>query len=240
MTDKLHIVVFAGGELGEVMPADVPRHDFAIAADSGLHQALVLDVLVDLVVGDMDSVSPAEIHEAEGLGAKIERFPSEKDETDLELALDRAVALTPDVVTVIGGAGGRFDHWLGNVMLMTSRKYAGVELRYIGGTCVMTVVRGERQLTGEPGSFVSLLAVSGDATGITTSGLKYALTDGVLEAGSVLGMSNEFVTQVASVTVEYGVVVAIQPDALPQDGPFVDVDEAIDPLLNENPGGMFN
>ena len=66
-----------------------------IAADGGVDRALALGLHVDVAIGDFDSVTAAGLAAAEAAGARIERHPAAKDATDLELALDAALALEP-------------------------------------------------------------------------------------------------------------------------------------------------
>ena len=75
-----------------------------IAADSGIDLALALGLHVDVAIGDFDSVSAAGLATVEAAGALVERYPAAKDATDLELALDAAIALEPAHVIVVGGA----------------------------------------------------------------------------------------------------------------------------------------
>ena len=70
----------------------MPKHDYVIAADSGLHSAIDLGLRVNLVIGDMDSVDPAVLVAAEANGVTVQRMPRDKDATDTELALLAAVA----------------------------------------------------------------------------------------------------------------------------------------------------
>ena len=99
-----------------------------IAADGGVDLAHALGLHVDVVVGDLDSASPAGLARAEAAGARIVRHPAEKDATDLELALDEAVALDPRRIVVVGGAGGRLDHLLGGLLLLAAEQYADFEV----------------------------------------------------------------------------------------------------------------
>ena len=75
------------------------------------------------------------------------------------------------------------------------------------------MLRGERELEGEPGELVTLLAVNGPAEGVTTVGLAYALRGETLEPGSSRGVSNVFAASRARVTVERGVLLAVRPGA---------------------------
>jgi thiamine pyrophosphokinase len=216
VVDGRVVVVVVGGD-GPVAGAvaDLPEGAYVIAADSGFHQADALGLRVDLLIGDMDSVSLGGLAAALAHGAGIEEFPAEKDETDLELALDRAVGRQPDRIVVVGGAAGRFDHVLGNALILASERYAGVQVEGRFGTARATVVRARVTLEGSPGDLVTLLAVNGPAQGVTTSGLKYALHDEDLPPAISRGISNELVAPTATVGVRSGVLLAIQPGAFP-------------------------
>ena len=73
------------------------------------------------------------------------------------------------------------------------------------------MVRDRAELATSPGATVSLLAWHGDATGVTTSGLRWPLHDAVLPAGSAIGTSNEAVATEIVVSVTGGVVAVVVP-----------------------------
>jgi thiamine pyrophosphokinase len=112
---------------------------------------------------------------------------------------------------VVGGDGGRLDHLLGNAFLLASDRWADREIDAVLGNARIWVVRDERTIEGEVGELVSLYAVGGPASGVTTRGLRWPLDDGDLAPGSSLGLSNEFVDAIATVRVRHGVVLAIRP-----------------------------
>jgi thiamine pyrophosphokinase len=186
-----------------------------VAADSGYERAAAAGFAVDLVVGDLDSVSPVARGEIELRGIAFESYPADKDATDLELALDAALRYTPRAITVIGGRTGRFDHAIGEVLLLGHRKFAEVEIDAYLDDGLVQVVHGERTLYGAAGETISLLPVHGDARGVTTEGLLYTLSDDVLAGGSTRGVSNEFVSDRATISVRDGVVIAVRPRGLP-------------------------
>ena len=208
-------LVFAGGDpppvelLGDLDPSAV-----VIAADSGLDHALALGFRADVVVGDLDSVTPDALARARATGADVEPHPAEKDETDLELGLRRAVVLGVQRVTVIGGGGGRHDHLLANALVLGHDDYASLEVDALVGTARLTVIRSGTELRGAPGSLVSLLPLGGPARGIRTEGLRYPLRAEELAPGTTRGVSNEFVAPVATVSLADGVLLAVQPDVL--------------------------
>lgn len=214
MTNRTSVLVVCGGGPPAVAAlVSLPADRYVIAADSGLDYALAAGLRVDLVVGDLDSVSPEGLAAAQAVGVAVEHHPVAKDETDLELALDRALGRRPAHVIVVGGAGGRFDHVLANALVLASERYAAAAVEGRFGTARVTVVRDRATLAGRPGNLVSLLSVDGSALGVTTEGLLYPLADEGLDAGSSRGVSNQFLTAEATVTVRSGVLLAVEPDA---------------------------
>ena len=206
------VVVFTGGdpmrtEVAQLLPDDA----YVIAADSGLHTALALDRSVDVVIGDFDSVTAEALAAATTAGATIERHPVAKDQTDLELALDRALELTPARIVVVGGHGGRLDHFLANALLLASERYAAVAVQAYMGDGVVYVVRDAVDLRGREGDPLTLLPAHGSAHDVVTEGLRFPLRGETLHPGSTRGVSNEFVSTHASVRVGDGVLLAVAP-----------------------------
>ena len=201
-------MVVAGGPAG--VSAPLPGGAVVIAADGGADRALELGLRVDLLVGDLDSVTEETLARVERSGARVERHPAEKDETDLELALAAALRLEPERILVVGTAGGRLDHLLGALLLLAGDAYAGVQMDAVVGGAAVHVVRRARTLRGAPGDLVSLLAVHGPAEGVVTDGLAYPLRGETLAPGSSRGVSNVFVADEAHVTVARGVLLAVR------------------------------
>jgi thiamine pyrophosphokinase len=208
------VVVVAGGEAPEpdvarAVPPGVP----VVAADRGLDHALALGLRVSVAIGDFDSASPGAIASAEETGTPIERHPAAKDATDLELALDAALALEPDRILVLAGLGDRLDHLFGALLLLAAPRYAGADVDAWIGRALTHVVRDARTLRGAPGELVSLFAAHGPAEGVRTDGLLYPLDGETLEPGSTRGVSNELATESARVTLERGILLAVRPHA---------------------------
>jgi len=206
------VVVVAGGDAprAEVALA-VPLGATVIAADGGLEHAWKLGLEVSVVVGDLDSATPEAVSEAERAGVRVDRHPAEKDATDLELALDAALELTPERVLVLMGDGGRLDHLLSALLLVGSERYEDVEIDAYLGPASVHVVRNARALDGEPGELVSLLALHGRAEGVTTEGLVYPLAGETLQPGSSRGVSNVFASRIAHVSLKRGVLLVVRP-----------------------------
>jgi thiamine pyrophosphokinase len=115
------ILIFANGELPDLDKARslAQTDDYIICADGGTRHALALGLQPDLIVGDMDSAEPAQLQELRKANVTIESFSHDKDQTDLELAINRALALKPKKIVIVGGLGGRLDQTLANITLLT-------------------------------------------------------------------------------------------------------------------------
>jgi thiamine pyrophosphokinase len=216
----MEVLVFAGGDAVDPRWHDaLPRDAYVIAADSGLEHVRALGRHADLVVGDFDSVHPATLDAARAAGSRVDRHPADKDATDLELALRAAQRHGADRVTIVGAGGGRLDHFLANVLLLAHPDWAGFALQAYVGDAHVQVVRRAVELRGAVGSLVTLLPVGGAARGVRTAGLRWPLADEDLRLGSTRGASNEMTSTVATVTVRDGVLLAVQPHAIPGGSP---------------------
>lgn len=212
MEERL-VLLFTGGEpVDPGIELRLPQADLVIAADSGLAVAIAMGRRVDLVIGDLDSADEAMVEAARAAGAAVEQHPVAKDETDLELGLVAALHRGATHVVVVGGYGGRLDHFLANALLLASPRFASTRIEAFVGAALITVVRDRAELRGSVGELVSLLAVGGAATGVRTEGLLYALHGEQLDAGSTRGVSNVFAAPSAAVSLERGVLLAVQPD----------------------------
>jgi len=185
-----------------------------VCVDRGLEHALAASLAPDLLVGDLDSVPPDVM--ARPAFAAVPRlvFPADKDASDLELALatlaDDPTHVGPlDEVVVAGVSGGRTDHLLFNWLLPASRAWP-FRLRLVDAfveACVVTPAY-PLTLTTTPGQIVSLLPL-GQARGVVTDGLHYALSGATLELGATFGLSNAAVASRVTVSVTDGIVLAI-------------------------------
>jgi thiamine pyrophosphokinase len=210
------IVVVTGGDpLDPAQLPELPAGALVVAADSGIDRAHALGLAVDVAVGDFDSVSGTGLARAEAGGAAVDRHPEAKDATDLELALEAALAHGPEHVILLGGHGGRLDHLLVNALLLAAPALADVRVTAQMGAARIDVVRPPHpvELHGAAGDLVSLVPVHGPAVAVRTAGLLYPLVDEDLPVGSTRGVSNELVAARAAVSLREGVLLAVRPGA---------------------------
>lgn len=206
-------VVVASGELDPADALYLDGADLTIAADGGAASLDGLGRTPQLLIGDLDSVDVSLVERLERGGTRVERHPLDKEASDTELAVEAAFAAGAAEVTLLGAAGGeRLDHELANLLLVADAAFAGLALRAVRGASRVTAVHGGQlhPLDGRPGDLVTLLPVSGDASGVTTAGLRWSLDAATLAMGRSRGLSNEIVSTPASVRLEKGVLLLIE------------------------------
>jgi thiamine pyrophosphokinase len=206
------VVVVANGAPGRIgdLPAWARAADFAIAADGGYELARRLGFKVDLVVGDSDSLSEEARREIEEKGIEVEVHPREKDASDLELALDRALALRPKQLALIGAIGDRLDHSLAGIFLLEKAAAAGVEAVLLHGRERAYLVRDRLEIEeARVGDLVSLLPLSQEARGVRTEGLRYPLCGETLHRAGSRGISNVVLVLPARVALAEGSLLVV-------------------------------
>lgn len=206
-------IIFTGGDLphGSVLPR-LPDRAFVIAADAGWNNAVAAGRIPDLLVGDMDSITTAQLDDARARGVEIITHSPHKDFTDAEIALDLAGGRGHESVIIVSGGGDRFDHLMALVHSMVAHARACALEAYIGHTHLSFIHGGQRrELDATEGDTVSLIPLGGDATGVTTSGLKWELTDDTLESFASRGVSNQALAARISITVRTGHLAVLRP-----------------------------
>ena len=205
-TARGHALILTGGPLPlELGP--LPDAEMVIAADEGIDNARQLGMPVDLLVGDLDSASDG----SEAFAGSVQRHPVDKDQTDLELALAAALAAGMKSVTVVGTMAGRVDHALGNLLLLTADRWQALRIDARLDSARAWVVRDRLVVDGAPDELLSLMAIGGPATGVSTSGLAWPLDSALLESGPGLGLSNRMTGPTAKLSVQQGVLLVIAP-----------------------------
>jgi thiamine pyrophosphokinase len=182
-----------------------------LGADGGSRHARTLNVSLDAVIGDMDSLSDLE---RQAIGkAEIISYPREKDESDLELALLYARKQGADHIVIVGAMGGRMETAVANILAMASASLTSCRIELWHGEQTGWLMRPPGgTIPGEPGDTVSLIPLGGAALGITTTAMKYPLRNEDLPFGSSRGMSN-VVEGTANVRLSKGLLLAVHTAA---------------------------
>ena len=201
-------ILLAGGDLHTTPSPNPPA--IVVAADSGYDHALALGLRVDILVGDMDSLSMDGLHHARTTGVSVLAYPTNKDQTDLELAILAAAATGVRTIDVHGGEGGSLGHLLGVALELTDERWTDLTIRWHTEGGIAQVARSRAPVTihGSPEDIVSLVPV-GTAKGVRTSGLAWALEDETLSAGTSRGLRNHITSTPVHVSVDSGLVIVV-------------------------------
>ncbi len=212
----MNTLIITGGAIEEAFAGDYLRKNkfgYIVAADKGLVFCREMGIRPDLIVGDFDSADRGALeYYRERFPERILRFRPEKDETDTEIALTKALENTEGSITILGATGTRLDHVLGNIQLLKKAADAGREcfltdshnrIRLIWKYCS---IRKKEQF----GSYVSLIPFTPKVKGVTLKGFKYPLTDYTLLSGRAIGVSNEITGETGEISFSEGLLLVIE------------------------------
>jgi thiamine pyrophosphokinase len=205
------IIILANGELPELDKARslIRPDDYIVCADGGTRHALSLAVQPNLIIGDMDSAAKADLDQFRNAGVEIELFPQDKNETDLELAIDHAVDLNPKEIIIVAALGGRLDQTLANIALLTDHQLSTFDVKLDDGVEEILLCRSQAEVHGRSGDIISLIPWQGEVTEVQTMNLKWPLRSETLYPNKTRGISNEMISDTASVSIGSGLLLVV-------------------------------
>lgn len=204
------IALFAGGDLSNL--PSLSHFDLYVGVDRGCLFILEQGLPLDWAVGDFDSVTVSEREKISAVAGQMYQSPSEKDDTDTELALKRLFATYPEAeVTVFGAFGGRIDHLLSNLFLPSDPDLSPFMTQ-------INLVDAQNHVTYQPAgqhliflqegkTYVSFL-VEGEGD-LQILGAKYDLTPANFFTKKIYS-SNEFLSGPIEISLSDGYVVVMQ------------------------------
>ena len=134
-----------------------------------------------------------------------------KDDTDTGLAMQKAVSMEADEILVIGAAGTRLDHVLGNIGQLVYAFRKGVKAQMVDGHNRITVLEHCHRVEKEQqfGQYISLIPLY-EAKGVTLQGFKYPLNDDTLVFHESWGISNELSADYGEIRFRSGTLLMIE------------------------------
>ncbi len=188
-----HIVIVTGAApLPDHVVAAIPSAAIVLGVDGGLDQALAAGLRPSGLIGDLDSVSPEGLEWAQ-THSTIAKHPTDKNQTDTELALSFATDMAPEQLTLVGG-GDRLDHTIAAIGALAARPLTGIPVLdgwWDGQHLDVLHGPARRTLDLEPESPLSLLAIGPACKVVTIDGVRWPLTEHLLDPVVGLGVSNE-------------------------------------------------
>jgi len=203
----MRVIVVANGVIHS--PFTLEGDDVLIAADGGLRHCLDLGLQPAILIGDMDSIDEEDQAALEPGDTQILRYPTQKDFTDLELALQHALKLGADEIIIVAALGARWDQTIANLLLPAS--FPSIKICLLDGSQEIHYVRaGEKlEIHGRSGDMVSLIPLAGNACGVTTEHLEYPLSGDELTFGSTRGISNVLLEETGTISIYGGLLLCI-------------------------------
>src|SRR5688572_3441267 len=198
----MRIIIFANGELPNLEKARalIQHDDFIIGADGGTRHALALGLKPSVVIGDMDSLPPN--FQLSSFDGEVVLFPKDKNETDLELAIAHAVTFKPTQILILGALGGRMDHTLANIALLSNSQFSDFDLRLNDGIEEIFFCKDQVEVKGRSGDIISLIPWGGNAEDVLTENLKWRLNNETLYLDKTRGISNEMTSNAATISIK--------------------------------------
>ena len=177
-----HISIIGNGE--DWNPTKIKDYcknsDFIIAADNGLSILDELNITPDLIIGDLDSVTKTVWVKYKNI--PLEKYPKEKDLTDSEISLQKAISLKPKKIFLLAMTGSYFDHSLANIINLFRNYEPNIEIEVITHNAVIFPITSKKELSGLEGRRFSLFPI-GKVSGISMAGEKYPLKNPNFKSG---------------------------------------------------------
>jgi thiamine pyrophosphokinase len=187
--------------LAEGLTESPKAEDLCIAADSGYQLACRLGQKVDILVGDMDSLG---ISVPEGT-MEVHRLPTEKDLTDVQVAVELAVGRGADEIIIVSSLSGRLDHTLSTLAILEDMRGRGIHAYVTDGQNRARFIRSTSTLIARSQyRYLSLIAADETVKGVSVEGCKYPLKKATLCRRVQFAVSNEITGNVALISVKKG------------------------------------
>lgn len=199
--------IFTGGEIYHQYIEERPEEgDLVISADAGYRNATLMGVHTNILIGDLDSLGhvPDDVDE-------VIKLPSEKDDTDTQIAVDTAIQRGADEIVIVGSTSGRLDHALSTLAIL--EKYWGQQISiYIvnGQNRVRYIKNSGFIVVRSRYKYFSLIAADEKVKGVSIEGAKYPLKGKTILRNCQFAVSNEIVKNAALITVKKGGVYIIE------------------------------
>lgn len=208
----MRVLIIANGEIKDIefLRRQIQSHDYVICADGAAKYLKHLEILPDILMGDFDSIVGCDMEWMIEKGVKLEAYPPRKDFTDTELALEYGMDLKPHSITIIGGIGSRWDHSIGNVMLLYKLLDKGIRGYILNETNCVTITSDLLEVYSVNGRVISIIPITPYAMGVTLEGMEYPLKDYDIKMGATIGISNVLKAERGTISVREGMLLVFQ------------------------------
>jgi thiamine pyrophosphokinase len=170
--------------------------DIIGCTDGAYHYAKDLEIRLDFVIGDFDSIKPTEIKNIEVIEKPDQNF------TDFEKAIKYLLEIGVTHVDIWGASGKEEDHFLGNISILY-QYYKKIEIVFYSEKHYFMMAKKTTQITTEIGKIISLFPLN-KVKNITTQGLEFPLNQENLKIGKRIGIRNKAIENKVVVEIKSG------------------------------------
>lgn len=204
-------LIISGGKAPslELVREEISKCDLLICADKGAECLIKYGIYPDILLGDFDSINEDTLNDFKNKKVDIVKFCSEKDFTDTEAAVEKAIENGASKIVMLGCTGSRLDHVLGNIGMLLKCLNLGVKATIKDENNEIFLINKPTKIKGKKGNIFSLLSYSSDVENLTIIGGKYPLNNYHLEVGNAIGVSNEFVEEEVTLNFTKGTLLVI-------------------------------
>jgi thiamine pyrophosphokinase len=176
--DVTNVALVANGAIHDYpfIASLIRQYERLVAVDGGLKHCHSMNLRPDLIIGDFDSTPDELLHFYQNV--PLEKFSTDKDETDMELAIRAINSSSVQKIAIFGALEKRLDHALGNLHLL--RRFPKKILIETENETILDL-EDESLVLCTPGQVVSLIPFGSTAKGVTTRGLKWELSENTLD-----------------------------------------------------------
>ncbi|MCL4079545.1 thiamine diphosphokinase [Coriobacteriia bacterium Es71-Z0120] len=201
------LIVGAAPRLGsmEFYRALLARFELVIACDAAAEWALSLGRAPQYAIGDFDSAARGAAARLAAAGVEVLAFPSEKDETDLDLAAAHARALGVESLAFTAAFSGRLDHTLAALGTMRRHAACGPVAFEPDFSAWLLAQEGRAALTVDApaGAVVSVVALE-PVRGLSVRNARFSADSIAVDLLSGRTISNESVGEPVRVSLQEG------------------------------------
>ena len=207
----MKIIIISGGNppSKELMMQETTENTYIIAADSGANCLYEYNILPHLLLGDFDSIDKKAFNYFKESNCIIDVYPTEKDFTDTEIAVQKALSMKPKEIVLLGCTGSRVDHLLGNIGMLQICLEKGVPSCLKDENNSIRLFDTPITLKGSIGELFSVQSYGDEVVGLTIEGAKYPLNNYNLKIGQSISISNEFATSQVELKFKSGTLMVI-------------------------------
>jgi len=148
---------------------------YIIACDGASDKLLKNGYKLNLIIGDLDSISKKNMKKCN----KIIQKELDQNENDLRKAINYAIGKNINKLSIIGADGKREDHLIGNIFSLF--KYPDINIKIFTNTGVFYLINDSKKIKSFKGQKVSVFTVD-NTIEIKSHGLKYNFNKNTLSA----------------------------------------------------------